>query len=91
MFFEGFGVDDDVIDVDGDLSSVDEVSEDVVHYRLERHRRVCQSKEHDCWLEQSSVRSECRFPFVSLFDSYIVVSPSYVELCEDLRPFEVIY
>ena len=26
VFFEGFGVDDDIIDIDGDLSSVDEVS-----------------------------------------------------------------
>ena len=76
-------MDDDVIDIDRDLPGVDEVSEDVVHYRLERRGQVCQSKEHDCWFEQSSVRSECRFPFVSLFDSYVVVSPSYVELRED--------
>ena len=84
-------MDDDVVDIDGDLSGVDEVSEDVVHYRLERRRRVCQSEEHDCWFKQSSVRSECRFPFVSLFDSYVVVSPSYVELREDFRPFEMVY
>ena len=31
-------MDDDVVDVDRDLSGVDEVSEDVVHYRLERRR-----------------------------------------------------
>ena len=84
-------MDDDVIDIDGDLSGVDKVSEDVVHYRLERRGRVCQSKEHDCRFEKSSVRSECRFPFVSLFDSYVVVSPSYVQFREDLGPFEVIY
>ena len=84
-------MDDDVIDVDGDLSSVDEVSEDMVHYRLKRRGRVCQSKEHDRWFEQSSVHSECRFPFVSLFDSYVVVSPLYVKLREDPRPFQVIY
>ena len=30
-----FGVDYDVVDVDGDLSRVDKVSEDVVHYQLE--------------------------------------------------------
>ena len=77
-------MDDDVVNVDRDLSGVNEVSEDVVHYRLECRRQVCQSKEHDCWLEQSSVRSECCFPFVSLFDSYVVVSPSYIELHEDL-------
>ena len=41
VFFEGFGVDDNVVDVDGDLSGVDEVSEDVIHYRLERRGRVC--------------------------------------------------
>ena len=77
-------MDYDVIDVDGDLSGVDEVSEDVVHYRLERRGRVCQSKEHNCWFKQSSVRSECRFPLVSLFDSYVVVSPPYIELHEYL-------
>ena len=38
VFFEGPCVDDDVVDVDRDLPGVDEVSEDVVHYRLE-HRR----------------------------------------------------
>ena len=75
-------MDDDVVDVDGDLSSVDEVLEDVVHYQLEHRRQVCQSKEHDCWLEQSLVRSECRFPFISLFDLYVVVSPLYIKLCE---------
>ena len=36
VFFEGFCVDDDVVNVDRDLSSVDEVSEYVVHYQLER-------------------------------------------------------
>ena len=51
MFFEGFRVDDNVVDVDRDLPGVYEVSEDVVHYRLERHGRVCQSEEHDCWFE----------------------------------------
>ena len=76
-------MDDDVINIDGDLSRVDEVSEDVVHYQLERRWRICQSKEHDCWLEQSSVHSEGHFPFVSLFDSYVVVSPLYVKLRED--------
>ena len=81
-------MDDDVVDVDGDLSGVDEVSKDVVHYRLKRRGRVCQSKEHDCWFEQSSVCSECCFPLVSLFDPYVVVSPSYVELREDLGPFD---
>ena len=75
-------MDYDVIDVDGDLSGVDEVSEDVVHYRLEGCGQVCQSKEHDCWFEQSSIHLECRFPFVSLFDSDVVVSPSYIELRE---------
>ena len=84
-------MDDDVIDVDGDLPSIDKVSEDVVHYRLERRGRVCQSKEHDCWFEQSLVHSESHFPFISLFDSDVVVSPLYVQLREDLGPFEVIY
>ena len=31
-------MDYDVVNVDGDLSGVDEVSEDVVHYRLECRR-----------------------------------------------------
>ena len=84
-------MDYDVVNVDGDLSGVDEVLEDVVHYRLECCRRVCQSKEHDCWLKQSSVHSEGRFPFVSLFDSDVVVSPLYVELREYSGSLEVIY
>ena len=38
VLFKGSGVDYNIIDIDGDLSSVNEVLEDVVHYQLERCR-----------------------------------------------------
>jgi len=58
-------------------------AEDHVHHHLEGGGGIGQPKEHDCWFEESFWGKERRFPFVSLFDTDIVVSPTYIEFSEE--------
>ena len=44
---------------------------------------VGHSKEHDCRFVQAFICDEGSFPFIAFLDSYIVVSPSDVELGEE--------
>ena len=50
---------------------------------------VTQSEEHDSWLEQPSVSSECGLPLVALFDPHVVESPSEIEYGDELGIAEV--
>ena len=76
---EGAGVDKDIIHIAYGLTVVDEISEDIVHHRLEHHGGVTQSKEHDSWLKQPSVSLECSLPLIPFLDLHIVESPSEVK------------
>ncbi len=76
--------DQDVIEVNSDLSLGDQVTEDVIHHPLERGRRIGKPEEHDGGLVQAPVCAEGGFLLVTLSDSDIVVSPTNVELCEVL-------
>ena len=84
MFFDGFGVYDNVIDIDRDMSFCDEISEYMIHHCLECGRGIGKAEEHYRRFVQTTVSSEGRFPFISFFHSDIVVSPSDIEFCEDL-------
>jgi len=50
---------------------------------LEGSRGVGESEEHNRWFEEAFGGKESRFPFVTLLDTYVVVSPPYVELGEE--------
>ncbi|KAF8311906.1 uncharacterized protein EI90DRAFT_2952607 [Cantharellus anzutake] len=64
---------------DNDNPSVYEVSENVIHHRLEGGRRVAQSKEHYHWLKQPSVSGKGSCPLIPFFDADVVESPSQIE------------
>ena len=66
------------------MTLVNEIFEDVVHHCLEGSWAVGEAKEHDQGFKEASIRPEGSLPLVSLFDLYIVISPSYVQLCEVL-------
>ena len=66
------------------MTLINEILEDVVHHHLEGSQAVGEAKEHNQGFEKASIRLEGSFPLVSLFDPYIVISPSYVQLCEVL-------
>src|SRR5882724_5617306 len=76
--------DEDVIHIDGHYSFVDEFLEDVIHHCLECGRTVREAKEHDQRLEKASVHPKGGLPFISFFDTNVVVSPASVQLSEIL-------
>ncbi len=84
VFVKGFREDQDVVEIDSDLSFSNKIAEDVIHHPLECGGQIGKSEEHDCGFEQSSIRMEGGLFFVTLSDSDIVVSPMNVELCEIL-------
>ena len=78
------GVDEEVIHIDDEPSFGNHVAEGVVHKSLKDSGGVGEAEEHYGWFEESLVGDKGRFQLVTVFDSHIVVSPSNVELREDL-------
>ena len=66
------------------MTLINEILEDFIHHCLEGSPDVGKAKEHDQGFEEASIRPEGGLPLISLFDPYIVISPSYVQLCEVL-------
>src|SRR5258707_6783613 len=88
---EGMGVDKDIVHIANGLIIVDEISEDIVHHHLECHGGVTQFEEHDRWLKQPSVGSECSLPLIPVLDPHIVESPSKVKYSDELSIMEAGY
>ena len=63
--------------------------EDVVHHRLEGCWAVREAKEHDLWLKEPLVGTECGLPLVALSDSDIVETPSDIQLSKVLGTSEL--
>src|SRR5258707_12951410 len=80
---EGVGVDKDSVHIAYGLTIVDEISEDIVHHCLEHCRGVTQSEEHDSWLKQSSVSSECSLPLTPFLNPQIIESHLEIETGEE--------
>ncbi|SRR5258707_11987019 len=76
-------MDGKIVHVDGHPPLSNFSAEDHVHHHLEGGRGIGQPKEHDHRFEESFWGKECHFPFVSLFDTDIVVSPTYIEFSEE--------
>ena len=85
------GEDEEVIHVDNEPSFGDHIVEGVIHESLERGRGVGEAEEHDSGFEEPLMGDEGGFLLVSVLDTDIVVSPSYVELGKDLGVSEFIY
>src|SRR5260221_13706856 len=66
VFGEGGGVDNDVVHVSYDFTTVNELMKDVIHHHLECHRGVAQSEEHDsCVRVQPCVSDSPLFRHIS--------------------------
>ena len=81
---------EDVVQVDRDVSLVDQVPQDVVHRGLEGGGRVGEPKEHDRRLKEAPVGSEGSLPLVPLAYPDVVVAPADVELGEDPEPLQLV-
>src|SRR6266403_1656914 len=78
------GCDKNIIHIDNDVTFSQVIMKEVVHHHLKCCRRVSETKEHNLWFKKSSICLKCGFPLVAFLDSYIIVAPLYVELCEEL-------
>ena len=79
-----------VVHVDDKPTLSDVVSEVEVHKCLKCQRRATKSEKHHCWFEQSKRRDEGSLPFITLLDSNVIISPSYVELGKERELAKVI-
>ena len=85
------GVDEEIIHIDNEPSFGNHVAEGVVHEPLEGGRGIGKSEEHYGRFEESLVGNEGRLPLVTVFDAYVVVPPSDVELSKDLSIPQFVY
>ena len=82
MMFDHVGIYQDVVHVDHHIALIDEVLKDVIHHHLEGGWTIGEAKEHDEGLEEASIHSKGGFPFITPFYSHVVISPTYIQLCE---------
>ena len=85
------GVDEDVIEVDGDFAFSNQVGEDIVHHVLKRSGRVGHAEEHHSGFKESSIRYKGCLVLVTFLDADIVVSPSDVKFSEELGAFQTVH
>src|SRR6202453_1446403 len=90
VFLEILSEDEDIIHVDDNVSLVNEVLQDGVHHSLERSGGIGESEEHDCQFKAASICSEGGFPFVSFFDSKIVITPPKIHFGEVFQTSEFV-
>jgi hypothetical protein len=53
-----------------------------VHHHLKGGGQIGETEEHHRWFEQSFGCKEGGFPFISILNTHVVVSPSYIKLGE---------
>ncbi|KAG5335563.1 hypothetical protein C0989_001005, partial [Termitomyces sp. Mn162] len=75
VFFQHFGVDEDVVEVYAHYTFGNEVSEDVVHHCLKGGWAIGESKEYNKRFKQFLVGLEGSIPLVFLLVVHIVVAP----------------
>ena len=83
-------VDEEVIHVNDEPSFSNHISKGVRHESLKGGGGVGLAKEHNSGFIKSLVGNESGFPLVTILDSDVVISPSYVKLGEDLGVFEFV-
>ena|SRR5258708_3146069 len=76
-------MDGEIVHVNGHPPLSNLSMEDHVHHHLEGSGGIGQPEEYDRWFEEAFWGEECHFPFVSLLNVNVVVSPTYIEFGEE--------
>ena len=84
MVLNHLGVYQDVNHVNCQVALVDEILEDIIHHHLEGGWTVGKTKKHDKGFEKALIHPKGGFPLTSLLNSYVVISPIYIQLHEVL-------
>ncbi len=90
MFLESVCKDKYIVQVDYNMSVVNQLFQDVIHEQLECCRRVCESEDHYQWFKQPPVCSKHRFPLITIFDPNVIVTPLDVHLRKPLRSLQLV-
>ncbi|KAG5335022.1 hypothetical protein C0989_002454, partial [Termitomyces sp. Mn162] len=90
VFFQHFGIDEDVVKVYTHYALCYEVLEDVIHHGLKGGGAIGESKEHNEQLKQSLIGPEGSLPLISFLNVHIVVTPPDVQFSEVLCTLEVV-
>jgi hypothetical protein len=83
--------DEDVVEVDHDVSRQNEVLEDVVYHHLEGGQGVGKAEVHHQQLKEPPVSMEHSLPFVTFPDPDIVETPLDIEFREELSSLQMVY
>src|ERR1700758_4846618 len=86
MFIQCLSENKDIIQINHHHTFGDEFFEDSVHHSLEGSGAIGQTKEHNEWFVETSVSSECGFPFMTLFHPDVIERASDIELSEVPSP-----
>ena len=79
---QGVMEDEDVIEVDNDMTSINKVHKYFFHDSLEGCGGVAEPKHHDQGFKEAELCLKGSFPFVPFFDADVVISPSDIQFCE---------
>ena len=90
MFFHGFREYEDVVKVHTDDTFHDQVLKDLVHHCLKCGGTICETKEHYQGFEEPTACSECSLPLIAFLHVNILITPSNIQLCENLRTAKLI-
>ena len=84
-FYVVWRVNEDIVHVNGDVAFVDQFAKDEVHHGLERGGGVREAEKHDHGFKEATIRLKGGFPLIAVSNTYVVVSPSNVQLHEECR------
>ena len=79
-----------IVYIDGDISSINKVTEYGVHHHLRGSQWVGEAEEHYCWFVEPFVGNECCFPSVFLFDEDFIIFPLDIETYEEGAASELV-
>ena len=79
-----------VIKVDNQVIVINKVWEYVIHKGLEGSRGITKAKSHNEGFKKAKGAFEGCIPFITFLDSYVVITPLYIKLCEVVEFLEFI-
>ena len=90
MFIQCLSEDEDIVQINHHHAFGDEVFENSIHHSLESSQTIGQTKEHNKWFVETSVSSECSFPFITFFHPDIIEAPLDIEFSEVPSPLQFV-
>ena len=91
MFSDSFCEDQNIVEVHTYDTFSNQILEDVIHHCLEGRWGVAQSEKHHQGFKESSICMKGHLPFIAVFHTHIIVSPSNIKFCEVLGSSKLVY